>query len=193
MQWRRLIVFGLCLGLAVTAGCLTLNSVNQPSQVTPGQNFQITVNFTSSYDDLANNTTRFGAVMLPVGFVVNSATWDGDTVLPEDPAFEAILDADYPPDPGYFWWVGTSDDNSTEGTFDAVLDVTAGNTVGVYLIDYRVGYKGGAAAIYEDAMLDVQLAVGTDSDGDGLIDFWENNYACMMADTVDNTADYDTE
>jgi hypothetical protein len=32
-----------------------------------------------------------------------------------------------------------------------------------------------------------------DIDGDGLPDPWENTYSCMMANTVDNTADYDSD
>ena len=32
-----------------------------------------------------------------------------------------------------------------------------------------------------------------DTDGDGLPDTWENTYSCMMADTVDNLADYDSD
>ena len=32
-----------------------------------------------------------------------------------------------------------------------------------------------------------------DTDGDGLPDDWENTYGCMMMNTVDDTADYDTD
>jgi len=39
----------------------------------------------------------------------------------------------------------------------------------------------------------INVVVSGDSDGDGLPNDWENSYACMQANTVDNLADYDAD
>ena len=41
--------------------------------------------------------------------------------------------------------------------------------------------------------IQINLVSSTDSDSDGLPDGWENSYTCMMADTVDNSEDYDSD
>ena len=66
---------------------------------------------------------------------------------------------------------------------------------GDYLLDYRVGFRGSASTIYEDEVLDVFLNLQNpnDRDGDGLEDWWEDLYSCMMADTVDSATDYEPD
>jgi len=178
----------LAATLIIASGCLEIISVNQPRYVAPGENFTVQVQFDAMEEDPAGNT-QFGAIKLPVGFTVNSVTWEGNP-LPEDPAFETMLTNDYPPEPGYYWWVGTTSSGDPIAGV-ATVDVTAGQTVGEYLIDYRVGIYSTPTITYEDAELDAPLGVSGDTDGDGMPDWWEDIYACVDGATDDAGADPD--
>jgi len=172
--------------LCFSLGCLEIWAVNQPSSVTAGEDFQVTVEFVTD-DGSGDGSTRFGAIKLPVGFTVNSVFY-GATPLPEDPAFETQLTNDFPPGPGYYWWVGTTTENDHIGGV-AYINVTAGGAEAVYGLDYRVGFD----TTYEDEELNVPLEVIIDTDGDGIPDSFENAYGCMQANTVDALLDYDSD
>ena len=188
------IVSGILVVTFFAAGCLDILSVSQPTLVPINATFNVTVSFQTNQDSAADGSVRFGAVKLPVELTVNSAVYDGSTALVQSAAYESQLTADFPPGPGYYWWVGTSSDNDSVGFYDCVISMTSGNTVGNFLIDYRAGFNNGSM-VYKDAELDVPLEITltSDADVDGMSDDWENAYSCMMANTVDNLDDYDSD
>jgi len=189
---RHLVILVAFSLMAAIAGCLTITLVQQPSTVFAGDDFQITVTVVTDDDSFASGNPRFGAILLPVGFVVNSAVVEGSITLTENPAFEALLTTDFPPDPGYYWWVGSVVDE-TPGTLEAVVDVTAGNTQGAFDLSYRVGFNDGTMH-YDDSLRDQPLEVlAQDSDGDGMPDWWESIHGCLMANTADGKPDFDSD
>ena len=191
---RRHTAWALLLAILLVTlalGCIDLLGVTQPSYVAPAESFQITVSFFAGDDGDADGSTRFGAVMLPVGFSVTGNTFCGTYSLTENATYEAQLTSDYPPDPGYFWWVGTTTHNTATNNCDAVLDVTAGNTTGTFQLDYRAGYN----THYDDQILNQQLQVTSgDSDGDGMPDGWETTHnVCVNPSVADADLDPDND
>ena len=193
MKINRILITVFLLSF-LGVGCLDILSVDQPAAVPVNYTFNVTVSFQTNQDSAADGSVRFGAVKLPVEITVNSAVYDGDTALVQSAAYASQLTADFPPEPGYYWWVGTSSDNDSVGFYDCVISMTSGNTVGNFLIDYRAGFNNGSM-VYKDAELDLplEIALTVDTDGDGIEDFWENLYPCMMANTVDDSVDYDSD
>jgi len=179
---------------AAIAGCLTIDSVTQPDEVTKGERFQALIEFTAAEDPLAESSTRFGAIKVPVGFEVEEVTYNG-SALRENEDFEAQITTNYPPEQGYYWWVGTTDDNESEGNFTAVVEMRSGNTAGDYEIDYRAGFRDPTATVYyyETCALDVPITVLSDGDKDGLSDEYENNNSCLDPDYYDSDQDHDRD
>jgi hypothetical protein len=153
------------LALLLT-GCLTLNSVTQPSSVAIGERFTITVegaNDSTTY----SGTAAWLGMMLPNGVKVDSVRYKTshglEGVLTEpDSAMTSWMQQDRPPDSGMYWTVfaATPPGAESSGTFKAQAYVRAGDSTspGQYLVDYYVGYYYLSWTI-DDSILDQPMEV----------------------------------
>jgi len=161
----------LWLSVLLLAGCLTIESVTQPSSVEIGESFSIWIDGT--HDSTTYSGTSFWlGMMLPNGVEVDSVRYKtgygAEGVLTEpDSAMSDWLQQGRPPDNGMYWTVfaATPPDAESSGTFKAHAYLRAGDSTfpGQYLVDYYVGYYYLSWTI-DDSMLDQPMevaAVGT--------------------------------
>ncbi len=156
----------LLLLVMLLAGCLTIESVTQPSSVTVGERFTITVEGT--HDSTSYSGTQFWlGMMLPNGVEVDSVRYKTsggvESVVTEpDSAMGSWLQRDRPPDSGMCWAVfaATPPDAESSGTFKAQAYVRAGDSTsaGQYLVDYYVGYYY-ISWVIDDSILDQPMEV----------------------------------
>jgi hypothetical protein len=131
--------------LVLIISCVYLESVSQPSAVTVGERFTITVGGT--YDAYHDNAWL--AMMLPTGFLVDSVLYlTTDTIAgvitQTDTLLCAYLDTIYSCDSHMCWQGFTTDNLSPEsaGAYTAIVYAVATDSTipGAYLIDYLCGH-----------------------------------------------------
>src|SRR4030042_2008384 len=106
----------------------------------------ITQNGTITYDVVVNSTlppgqdpdnNHFLAIKIPTGFSVVQVK--GSNTLAYNSGLKTWLDANYPAEPGYEWWVGKDTNGPGIGTEVYMVTLQANATLASYLIDYKVG------------------------------------------------------
>ncbi len=140
MKWLILVSLLFC-------ACLFLDIVIQPSLVTIGERFTITI--TGSHDSTYSTTSRcWLAMMLPNGFFVDSirfVTSDSfiGLITEIDSSLCDFLNYAYPCDPNTCWFGFSTQPILAEtcGTYLAIVYVRASNLTipGQYLVDYYSG------------------------------------------------------
>jgi len=156
----------LCLLALLLTGCLTIDSVTQPSSVAGGESFSITVEGTHDYTTYSGTTVWLG-MMLPNGVEVDSvrykAGYGAEGVLTEpDSAMSDWLQQARPPDDHMYWTVFavTPPDAESSGGFKAQAYLFASDSTspGQYLVDYYVGYSYLSWTV-DDSVLDQPMEV----------------------------------
>jgi hypothetical protein len=149
--------------LALLFSCVYLDSVSQPSVVTIGERFTITV--AGTYDSYYDNAWL--AMMLPIGVLVDSVVYlTTDTIAGVITQIDTLLctnlDTIYSCDSHMCWQGFTTDYLSPEsaGAYTATVYAVAtdSTTPGVYLIDYLSGH-GFEYYTVDDSMFNQPMTV----------------------------------
>jgi hypothetical protein len=155
----------LFLVVLLLTGCLTIDSVTQPSSVAVGESFSVTVEGTND-STTYNGTAVWLGMMLPNYVEVESVRYKTsgglDGVLTEpDSLMSSWLQQDRPPDSGmYATAFSFTPPAESSGTFKAQVYLYVGDSTspGHYLIDYYIGYYYFSWTI-DDSMLDQPMEV----------------------------------
>ncbi len=141
--------------IAMISGCFTIYEVDQPATADAGSEIQMIVTASTNSDDTG---TKYGilGLLLPVDWVVNTVTYDGDLgtgtfrsledCLPDsypstlDSCWSDTLELRYPTDDNMHWevWESVEGYIPTEDTnyVDITIIVTVGITAGTYNLGY---------------------------------------------------------